>query len=79
MKNPISTWLQQRRDEAALIRAHTLLVDEALAAQKAGASIATVATIVTGQHRPQLAADATVDRLASRVTAVRTDRRELPR
>lgn len=49
--NPISQWRRRRRDEAALIRSHSLLVDEALAAQKAGASTAVVATIVTGAHR----------------------------
>jgi hypothetical protein len=64
-----------RRDKAALIRNHSLLVDEALAAQRAGASIATVATIVTGAHRTQLATEPYRERL----TAVRLDRRELPR
>ena len=48
-------FLRRRRELAALVRSHALLVDEALAAQRAGASRAEVALIVTGAHRLQLA------------------------
>lgn len=75
--NLLSQWRRRRRDEAALIRSHSLLVDEALAAQKAGASTAVVATIVTGGHRSTV--QATCDRLDLPRSESSDHRQELPR
>jgi len=68
--DPFRRALRRRRDEAALVRSHRLLVDEALAAHRAGAPLPVVQTIYVGAHR------ATVSHRPVRVEARRLDRLE---